>query len=82
MVALHHQHREEHKKRTLFPSISERRGRNLLPPFSRPLLNESNACSQLLDSFAADAPRWIQQPSSDYPSTRDSVQKQVILNAL
>ena len=33
-------------------------------------------------SFAADAPRWIQTPSSDYPSTRDSVQKQVMLNAL
>jgi len=31
--------------------------------------------------FAADDPRWIRQPSSDYPSTRDSVQKQVMLNA-
>jgi len=31
--------------------------------------------------FAADDPRWIQQPSSEYPSTRDSVQKQVMLNA-
>jgi len=33
-------------------------------------------------NFAADAPRWIQQPSSEYPSTRESVQKQVMLNAL
>jgi len=31
--------------------------------------------------FAADDPRWIRQPSSEYPSTRDSVQKQVMLNA-
>jgi len=31
--------------------------------------------------FAADDPRWIRQPSSNYPSTRDSVQKQVMLNA-
>jgi len=31
--------------------------------------------------FAAEDPRWIRQPSSDYPSTRDSVQKQVMLNA-
>ena len=32
--------------------------------------------------FAADASRWTQWPSSDYPSTRDSVQNQVRLNAL
>jgi len=32
--------------------------------------------------FAADDSRWTQCPSSGYPSTRDSVQKQVMLNAL
>jgi len=34
-----------------------------------------------INNFAADDPRWILYPSSKYPSTRDSVQKQVMLNA-
>jgi len=29
-------------------------------------------------NFAADDPRWIRKPSSTHPSTRDSVQKQVM----
>ena len=35
-----------------------------------------------LQHFAADDSRWTRCPSSEYPSTRDSVQKQVMLNAL
>jgi len=35
----------------------------------------------VFSSFAADDSRWILQPSSEHPSTRDSVQKQVMLNA-
>jgi len=37
-------------------------------------------CNEVI-CFAADDPRWISSPSSKYPSTRDSVQKQVMLNA-
>jgi len=43
---------------------------------------QAHGQEEMFMGFAADAPRWTQQPSSDFPSTRDSVQKQVMLNAL